>query len=139
MAETLRLQAEMANLEAFLGFALEQADALGAPPALGGKLQLVLEELLVNVFHYAYGEEAGDAELECRTEGSAGEQRRFCVVLRDWGAPFDPLAKEAPDTSAGVDERPIGGLGILLAVQMSDRIGYAREQDANVLTACFNI
>ncbi|MGE4292011.1 MAG: ATP-binding protein [Desulfovibrio sp.] len=139
MAESLRLLADMANLEAFLGFAMERVGELGAPPGLGGKLQLVLEELLVNVFHYAYDANGGDAELECSLEQSGPEGRRFCVLLRDWGAAFDPLAKEAPDTTTGVDERPIGGLGILLAVQMSDHIEYTREQNANVLKACFNI
>lgn len=139
MAASLRLRADMANLEAFMDFGVQQAELLGAPQELSFKLQLVLEELLVNVFHYAYGEGDGDAELECNQTDEGPTGKRFCVLLRDWGAAFDPLAKEAPDTSTGVDERPIGGLGILLAVQMSDDIAYARVQDTNELTACFNI
>lgn len=139
MAEHLRLKAEMANLEAFLDFGEREAERLGAPPGLDMKLRLVLEELLVNVISYAYADgEPGDAELECRLEDAEGGNR-FCVVVRDRGAAFDPLSKQAPDVHAGLEDRPIGGLGILLAVEMSDHIAYAREGDANVLTACFDI
>jgi anti-sigma regulatory factor (Ser/Thr protein kinase) len=40
----------------------------------------------------------------------------------------------APDVSLGVEERPIGGLGILLVRKIMDTVSYSRENDQNVLT-----
>jgi anti-sigma regulatory factor (Ser/Thr protein kinase) len=147
MADALRLEARLDNLEALLDFVAARAKALDVPPELAGRVRLVLEELLVNVCNYAYAGSGarGSAEpdspglVEVRCLRRAGEQATdlFCVRIRDWGSPFDPLTREAPDTGAGLDERPVGGLGILLAVEMADHLDYCREPDANVLMACF--
>ncbi|MEF2144052.1 MAG: ATP-binding protein [Desulfovibrionaceae bacterium] len=142
MSETgmdkLRCRAEMQSLETLLEFVSERAGALGLPPELDGKVRLVLEELLVNVISYAYPDGNGDVEIECGVSGRGAAGHRFTVRLRDWGQAFDPLGKQTPDISAGVDERPIGGLGIMLAVEMSDHLAYAREGDVNMLEAAFD-
>ncbi|SKA81948.1 Anti-sigma regulatory factor (Ser/Thr protein kinase) [Paucidesulfovibrio gracilis DSM 16080] len=146
MADALRLEAKLDNLEPLLDFAAGQFERLGAPGELGGRLRLVLEELLVNVCHYAYAvpqapgaPHEGLVEVTCLREPGTDGKQRFCVCVRDWGVPFDPLQREAPDVALGVEERPVGGLGILLAVEMADHLQYARQQGANVLTACFDL
>jgi serine/threonine-protein kinase RsbW len=57
------------------------------------------------------------------------------VVLRDFGAPFDPQAIPCPDVKAPLDRRPLGGLGLYLIRQVTDHVGF--EFDAaqgNTLT-----
>ena len=96
-----------------------------------------MEELVVNVIHYAYPDGQGDLEVHCLLVESV--HRRFCVRLRDWGAPFNPLASEMPNTQLDVEDRPVGGLGIFLAEEMSDSITYERKDDSNILTFCFDL
>ena len=78
------------------------------------QVELAAEELLVNVFSYAYPDVPGEAQVACR-EVRLDNVPYFCFKVQDWGAPFDPfLEAPVPDVSLGVDERPVGGLGIHL-------------------------
>lgn len=99
-------------------------------PALEFTLRLVLEELVVNVVNYAYGE-GGDGPLEITVDNS---EEAIVITLTDQGMPFNPLQQEAPDTSLDAEERPVGGLGIFLVRQMMDNVGYRYEAGRNVLT-----
>ena len=62
-----------------------------------------------------------------------GEPPRCEVVVSDDGPAFDPLAAAAPDTSLGVEERPIGGLGIALVRRLMDEVEYERRDGRNHL------
>ncbi|MEM9300990.1 MAG: ATP-binding protein, partial [Pseudomonadota bacterium] len=44
---------------------------------------------------------------------------------------FNPVDRESPDTDASVEDRPIGGLGILLVTQLMDTVEYHREGERN--------
>jgi len=59
------------------------------------------------------------------------------VRVMDQGQPFDPLQREAPDTTGPIEDRPIGGLGVLLARQMSSAMAYHRQDNSNVLDIFF--
>lgn len=60
------------------------------------QVELAAEELLVNVFSYAYPEgETGSAEVHCREIMLDGAPY-FCFAVRDWGGRFDPF-EEAPE------------------------------------------
>ena len=56
------------------------------------------------------------------------------IEIRDDGIPFDPLAHPEPDTSIPLEEKPIGGLGILMARKSMDDISYERRDSENILT-----
>ena len=56
------------------------------------------------------------------------------MVVDDDGAPFDPLQAPEPDTSRPVEERPVGGLGILIVRRLMDEITYHRAGGRNRLT-----
>ncbi len=93
-------------------------------------IHLVCEELVVNVVNYAYP--AGtDSYLNVEVEKKDG-----WLVLRfiDGGVAFNPLEREMPDVSLPLEERPIGGLGIFLTVQMMDEVSYERTGNKNILT-----
>ncbi len=133
-AETrLRLPATLDSLSAMRVLALDAARRAGLSPLLSQRLDLVLEEALVNIVRHAYAGGAGDVELRCRVETSG----RVCLTLRDWGLPFDPLAR--PDEGqearrqAGIEERAPGGLGLVFMRNMA-QVGYRREAGANVLS-----
>lgn len=101
------------------------------------RMQLAAEELLVNAFTHAYAGKAGQAEVDCYLEQLNG-QEMLCVSVKDWGPPFDPFADApTPDLELGVDERPIGGLGIHLIKTLTTRCAYRRQDGANIVKLCF--
>ena len=95
------------------------------------KFQLVIEEMVSNVIFYAYDPQQQEAAIELRFTWEAG---RVSILLRDWGKPFDPTAKEDPDITLSVDDRPIGGLGIFMVKQLMDEVRYERVGSSNLLT-----
>lgn len=101
-----------------------------AQPDLDFTLRLVVEEIVVNIVNYAYPEGV-DGELNVSITANDAE---ITLVFADSGTPFDPLAKDDPDTTLGIDERPIGGLGIFLVKQMMDTVTYRYENGCNILT-----
>ena len=131
---SLRIPATIESLGLVQDFVGEQAKRLGLGGELAGKLELVVEELVVNIGSYAYSGGEGDMEVDCVLGPDA---TRFCLVLRDWGAAFDPLDRDAPDLEAGLDEREPGGLGIFLVREMADECTYRRSGDMNEFRACF--
>jgi anti-sigma regulatory factor (Ser/Thr protein kinase) len=113
---------------------LPLARAAGLPETAVPKLDLVLEEVLVNVALHAYKGDQGEFEVDCATRDNL-----FCCTVRDWGEPFNPLTAPRPDTSGTIDQRHVGGLGILFVTTMTDGCSYARIAKANELTLCFSI
>ena len=99
-------------------------------------LELVMEELVVNVFSYAYPDHIGDIEVECFL---SQDSPQFCVTIRDWGAAFNPLEQEPPDTQSSCEERQIGGLGIFLAKEMTDSLSYQYTGETNEVSFRFNL
>ena len=83
--------------------------------ALKSSIELVAEELLVNVFSYAYPEGTeGRAEIGLREVYFDGAWL-LCFSVKDWGRPFNPFEEaKSPDLTLDAESRPIGGLGIFL-------------------------
>lgn len=131
----LTLPADISSLEPLRHFVLERFEATGLSPALTLKIDLVLEEVLLNIFNYAHGPDlAGAVTVEC---GPLAAGERFLVRFTDQGPPFDPLSQPPPDVTLGMDERVQGGLGILLTKEMSASQQYRREGGSNILEIVF--
>jgi serine/threonine-protein kinase RsbW len=131
--ERLRLPAKLSSLASFREFVDRSAAAAGAGRELLLRIELVLEELLVNHLLHAYGSGEGESEVACfrRAPGY------FCLEVVDEAAPFDPLGHASPDLTLAPGDRPIGGLGIHMVRSLADEISYRREAGKNVLTVCF--
>ena len=94
------------------------------------KMNLAIEEAVVNVMNYAYPAGVkGTVNIDAK---ASAEWVKF--IISDSGAPFDPTAKAEVDTTLSAEERGIGGLGIHLIRQIMDSINYEREDGRNVLT-----
>ena len=128
---SLRLPAELDQLPVFLGHVRQTAETAGLMDAQGARLELAVEEALVNVFNYAYAGQAHAGAVTCRvmveTDGLTAE-------IVDEGPPFDPLARPDPDTALELEQRQPGGLGIFMIRQLTDEVSYRREAGHNVLT-----
>ena len=58
------------------------------------------------------------------------------LVIRivDDGEAFDPTSRADPDTTLGLDDRPVGGLGLFLVRQLMTEVRYRRLRNRNCLT-----
>ena len=92
---------------------------------------VAIEEVFVNVAHYAYADGNGTAVLDV---GFDKDTRDVTFVLSDSGKPFDPLKKPDPDITLSVEERQIGGLGIFIVKKTMDSVTYSYENGKNILT-----
>lgn len=94
------------------------------------KMNLAIEEAVVNVMNYAYPQ---------GTKGTVNivgtiEDNWLQFVITDTGIPFDPTVQEDADTTLSAEDRPIGGLGIFMVRQIMDSVSYERTEGKNVLT-----
>ena len=100
------------------------------PSDLVFRVNLVLEELILNIINHGHDEGLHEIELTLTSEADA-----VTIEISDDGRPFDPVTDvPTPDVSAPLEERPIGGLGIHLVRTMMDELDYRRESGRNHLT-----
>ncbi len=90
---------------------------------------LALEEHLTNVMGYAYDDQR-EHEIRVRLEVNSEE---LVVEVEDDGKAFDPTQAPEVDTSAPLEQRPIGGLGIHFIRRSMDEVRYERQGNRNVL------
>ena len=113
----------MSEANAFLEASLDTEEC---PPRARMALTTALEEIFMNIVHYSG---AASAELSLERDSDTMEMR-----FTDAGVPFNPLDRAEPDLSLPVEERPIGGLGILMVRRLMDDVAYTRENYRNILT-----
>ncbi len=108
--------------------------AHGLSKAVSWPVEVSLDEVLANVVEHAFEgrEEAGTVDLELRLD--LGVEPPVCeMMVVDDGPEFDPLAAAEPDRTLGVEERPIGGLGLALVRRLMDEVQYERRDGKNRL------
>ena len=131
ISRELKLVATAESLNDVNAFIEGWLEELEAAPKASMQLMVALEELFVNIAHYAYAPGHGDAFVKATFDST---NRMFTIELKDCGTPFDPLAKEDPDITLPAEERPIGGLGIYMVKKSMDVFNYERSDNMNIVT-----
>ena len=127
---SLRLLVDLDTVGEVREFVIQVGRDLGLPPEAIDEMELAVEEACTNVCRHAYGGHCGEIELTLE-RGEGGVE----VVLRDWGAAFDPAAVYTPDVTAPLEKRSLGGLGLYLMQQLMDRVEFQfDEESGNTLT-----
>lgn len=93
------------------------------------KVMTACEEIIVNVMNYAYSDKEGDLVITFDDDVDA-----IRITFVDNGKPFNPLDEPEADFSLSLEERGIGGLGILLVKKFMDAVHYEYKDSQNVLT-----
>ncbi len=96
------------------------------------QIDLAVEEIFVNIAHYAYTKENDDTKSV--TIGCNFNQNELTIFFKDSGKAFNPLLREDPDLTMNADEREMGGLGIYLTKTFMDDINYEYKDNCNCLT-----
>lgn len=125
----LRVNASDENLHKVLSFVENELEAHDCLMKDIMMITVIVEEVFVNIAHYAYEGNVGEATIKVEFIDND-----VIITFIDSGIPFDPTAKEDPDIGAPAEDRDIGGLGIYMVKKTMDEMKYERIDDQNVLT-----
>jgi sigma-B regulation protein RsbU (phosphoserine phosphatase) len=98
------------------------------------QLDIAVEELFVNVCHYAYGEYNTSGGMVRIGYAYSADPPSVKITIADEGVPYNPLDKPDAVTPDDIEDVPIGGLGILMAKKCVDEMTYERIDETNVVT-----
>lgn len=126
----LTLAAKIENMETVTDFVNEQLEALDCPMKAQMQIDIAIDELFGNIARYAYTPDTGEATVRVEVTESP---LAVIITFIDHGVPYDPLAKEDPDTTLSAEEREIGGLGIFMVKKSMDQISYEYKNGQNIL------
>ena len=127
----LAIKADVNNLDEVLSFVDGYLDELSCSTKAKIQLDIAVEELFVNIAHYAYAPGTGDATV---TIDHTTDPLAVTITFEDTGRQFDPLAKDDPDTTLSAEERDIGGLGIYMVKKSMDDVRYEYTDGKNILS-----
>lgn len=136
-SEWRRFPATMDEYENIRDFIMEEAEKAGLSAEEQMRLELGMEETVVNVIKYAY-DIPGEIWLKVSKDGN-----EFTVDMADFGIPFNPLTKNAvPSPDIPLEEREPGGYGIMFMKKVFAKLAYSYEpimgKDANHLRMVFS-
>ena len=132
----LTVPATLESLEQVQAFIEGELEECGCPMKTVMQISIAVEEIYVNIAHYAYHPYTGEATVRCQV---GGDPLQVNIQFLDSGRPFDPLKKPDADTTLSAEERGIGGLGILMVKKSMDGVDYAYEDGKNILTIRKNL
>lgn len=100
-------------------------------PATSKRLRLAVEEAVANIVNHGRA-----TTVALQTKIADG---RIVITIDDDGIPFDPTQDSPTDLSLAPDQRPPGGMGIILLHTMTDALSYRYSRGHNILTITKNI
>ena len=131
-----RFPATMEAYEDMRNFIMDEAEQADISVKSQLKLELGVEEAIVNVIKHAYKD---PGEVFLRTTKAGND---FIVDMADFGIPFNPLTKDAvPSPDIPLEEREPGGYGLMFMKKAFVNLSYAYEpfldKNANHLRMVF--
>ena len=133
MMKELTIEANVKSLDNVLDFINEELEKADCPPKIQVQIDIAVEELYVNIAHYAYTPNVGNAKILLDVNQET-EPRSVSITFIDTGTPYNPLAKPDPDVTLPLEEREVGGLGIYMVKKSMDNITYEYKDGQNILT-----
>ncbi|KNZ40930.1 ATP-binding protein [Acetobacterium bakii] len=129
--KSLTVNASEDKLSEVLEFIGTELEAAGASPKTQFQIDLAVEELYVNIVHYAYAPDTGDVIIKFNIDG---EPPLAEILFIDQGKPYNPLENPDPDITLTAEDREIGGLGVLMVKKTMDVAVYRYENQKNIMT-----
>jgi serine/threonine-protein kinase RsbW len=122
------LTAKQDAISALTEQATEFLENLGVDARAVHHMALVLDELLTNIATHG-----GTFETPIWIRLTTWPDRVTAEVV-DGGMMFDPRVVRNSDTSGSVEERPVGGFGLLLVQRVTEGLAYERIEHRNRTT-----
>jgi len=127
----LTIDATVENLDEVLAFVDAELEAADCPLKTQMQIDVAVEEIFVNIAHYAYAPDTGKAVIGVAVTGDPAIAK---ITFSDTGMPYNPMEKEDPDVTLSAEEREIGGLGIFMVKKSMDTMDYEYRNGQNLLT-----
>lgn len=130
--DVLTLPGNLDALSPIRDYVKAAANAAGLDHTATYNLLLAVDEIATNVVVHGYEEAGlhGDISVAAKNDGN-----RLVIELSDRGKSYDPDLHKGPDAeglSKELSDRPIGGLGIMLAKDGVDDLQYQSTELGNV-------
>jgi anti-sigma regulatory factor (Ser/Thr protein kinase) len=132
--DPLTLPATLDSLEPLVQYVLSAAAEAGLDRKASYRLRLAVDEIATNIITHGYADANLDGDVV--VQASVGDEQ-LVITLEDWAPAFDPRTQEHPDhMDKPSHERPIGGLGVFLALESVDGLEYEYRdhKNRNILT-----
>ena len=126
-----KFPAQIEALDEVLAFVEEMLESFECPMKVQTTICVAIEEVFVNVAHYAYGGKEGEAVVKYLLDQ---EKKMLSIRFEDSGTPYDPLGKADPDITLSAEDRAIGGLGIFMVKKSMDEVHYEYKDNKNCFT-----
>jgi anti-sigma regulatory factor (Ser/Thr protein kinase) len=125
----LTVPGTLASLALVREYVRAAAAAAGLDRKRSYRLELAVDEIATNIVNHGYHEAGLSGDVEVRARNTA---RTLTITLSDTAVPFDPRRLKRPEQiDLPMAERPIGGLGIFLAMENVDEFRYEHVDGHN--------
>ncbi len=131
-----RVNADVNELQRVLNFVEGCVQGIDCSPKAMMRISVAVEEIFVNIAHYAYSDKMGEAVIEVEINF---EPKTVTITFIDSGVKYNPLANPDPDLSLSAKDRKIGGLGIFMAKKFMDELSYEYRDGQNVFAMKKNL
>lgn len=118
-------------MQAIAQYVLAAAAAAGLDKKASYKLRLAVDEIATNIITYGYEQAGWEGVVDL---GADIDEKTVTIYIEDTAPRFDPFEKLALEESRldlPMAERPMGGLGVYLAIEGVDKFVYERLKDRN--------
>lgn len=126
---SLQIAAELNNLAVVRRFIQEKSASLHADADTAADVVLAVDEVVTNIIVHGYRGKNGTIEVALKRHND-----RLVVSLRDHAPAFDPTKLPAPDINLPLEQRPLGGMGVYLVMELMDKVSYRAINGGNELT-----
>ena len=99
-------------------------------PKCSSEISIIIDEIYSNIYNYGLKNKVNGFLKVIKT----CDDKSLTMYFIDNGVKFNPLESKTPSTSLSAEERPIGGLGIMIAKSLADDISYSYDDGYNILS-----
>jgi len=125
---TLKVRGTLQDIQPVINYAVSAAYEAGLSDPELQRIRLAVDEIATNIVTHGYEEAGRSGDLSISAEYDEGQ---FTIYLEDTGEEYDPRNTPPPDLTVSLEKRPLGGLGIYLALWAVDQFHYEHKQNLN--------
>ena len=128
----LTVPGKLESLSAIAQFVIKAAGLAHLDKQATYKLRLAVDEIATNIIQHGYAEPGLTGQIICSAQLNYDH---LTIALEDWGLAYNsPRHIQPSNLQQPLTQRPMGGLGIYLAIHNVDDLQYERIGDRNLHT-----